>query len=250
MSTILDSRQLHDLHELIDWSRSHSSRIGYFAALYTHVGEALDAALKNGAFEHPQRIDALNDVFFARYLAACDAYRDHEAPSAVWAVALQATRNPRLCVLQHLMLGMNAHINFDLAVAVAAAIAPADLPGFRADFDRMNALLASLVNGIAADMAIAWPLLRTINRLFRSEDDVIIDFSMSVAREAAWQAALRLSRLEGDALARAITELDAEATRLAGIVARPASPADLITFVIRCGERGTVAQIIDDLLQP
>lgn len=249
VGTVFDDRQLQELHEVIEWSRAAGSRVGYFAALYTHVGKALDVALKNGTFDDPQRIGALNDVFFDRYVGALHAYRGGGAPTAVWAASFAATTNTRLCVLQHLMLGMNAHINFDLAIAVAKTVPPQALPGFRRDFDRMNALLASLVDKIAGDMAIVWPLLATINRLFRKPDDVIIDFSMQVAREMAWQHALRLSPLVGAELQRAIDELDAGATGLADALRHPVWPISMIAFVIRCGERGSVPDIIDDLLR-
>jgi hypothetical protein len=243
-------RQLPELHALIDWSRSHGSRMGYFAALYTHVGVALELALTRGEFEHPDTLRRLNDVFFDRYLVASRDYRSGQPTTGAWRAAFIAGEGKGLSVVQHLLLGMNAHINLDLAIAVADVLPADELTSFRADFDRMNGLLGSLVAGVASDLAIVWPLLRWINRQFRDEDDVIIDFSMRLAREHAWDGALRLSKLTGAERARGIEELDVEATRLAGIVARPIWPANLIAAIIRLGERGTAAQIIDDLLRP
>ena len=243
-------RELRELRELISWCRARESRIGYFAALYTHVGEALERALAQDVFEHPDELRRLNDAFFERYRAAVDAYRAGRPASAVWDVAFRAAHSHRPCVLQHLMLGMNAHINFDLAVAVADSIDPADLPAFRPDFDRMNALLAGLVDGVARDLALVWPLLSAVNRMFRSEDDVIIDFSMRRAREHAWAGAVALSVLSGAQRARAVAQLDATATALAHEVVAARPPADVIAFLIRLGERGSVAEIIDDLLRP
>ncbi len=243
-------QQLPELHALIEWSRSHRSRMGYFAALYTHVGNALELALTRGEFQHPETLRRLNDVFFERYLSASRAYRTGLPTTRAWAEAFRAGEDKGLSVVQHLLLGMNAHINLDLAIAVADAIPGGELDAFRADFDHMNGLLQALVAGVARDLAIVWPLLRWINRQFRDEDDVIIDFSMRRAREQAWEGARRLSKLTGAERARMIEELDDEATLLAGIVARPVWPANLIAAVIRLGERGTEAQIIDDLLRP
>ncbi|MEA2297985.1 MAG: hypothetical protein QOF77_921 [Solirubrobacteraceae bacterium] len=241
-------RELPELAELIDWSRAHGSPAGYFASLYTHVGRALEQALARGQFAHPQALTHLNDVFFNRYLTAFRAHRDGRPLTAAWDAAFEATRSRRLCVLQHLMLGMNAHINLDLAVAVAEAIPPDDLSGFRADFDLMNSLLSGLVDAVARDLAIAWPLLDWFNNLFHDENDVIVDFSMRLARQQAWDGALRLATLTGPERDRAVAALDDEATELAAIIARPTWPGNVIALIVRLGERGTVAKITDDLL--
>jgi hypothetical protein len=243
-------QQLPELHALIEWSRSHGSRMGYFAALYTHVGNALELALTRGDFEHPETLRRLNDVFFDRYLSAARAYRTGQPTTKAWRAAFTAGEDKGLSVVQHLLLGMNAHINLDLAIAVAEAVPAEELASFRGDFDRMNGLLYALVASVANDLAIVWPLLRWINRQFRDENDVIIDFSMRLAREQAWEGALRLSKLTGAERARMIEELDDEATLLAGVVARPVWPANLVAAIIRLGERGTEAEIIDDLLRP
>ncbi|MEA2267007.1 MAG: hypothetical protein QOE27_2590, partial [Solirubrobacteraceae bacterium] len=245
----LPDRELPELLELVAWSRANRSRAGYFAALYTHVSRALELALDRGEFEHPEALRRLNDAFFERYLTAFRAHRDGQPTTAAWGIAFESAHRRRLCVLQHLMLGMNAHINLDLAIAVAETIPPAELADFRPDFDHMNGLLSSLVTAISNDLALAWPLLAWINRLFRDEDDVIVDFSMRLARDQAWTGALRLSTLAGADRARAIHELDADAAVLAGVVANPIWPANLIALAVRVGERGSVVEITDDLLR-
>jgi hypothetical protein len=241
-------QQLSELHDLITWCRLRRSRTGYFAALYTHVAVALAGGLERGEFAHPQALRRLNDIFFDRYLHAFRAHRDGAPTTAAWAVAFEAAESRRVCVLQHLLLGMNAHINLDLAIAVADAIPADDLPAFRADFDRMNGLLAALVGAVAKDLAIVWPLLSWVNSNFHDEDDVIINFSMRLAREQAWRGALRLSRQTGAGREQAIAELDAEAAALAELLARPLWPGNVLAAVIRLGERGSVVHILEDLM--
>lgn len=240
--------ELPELHELIEWSRAQGSRAGYFAALYTHVGSALVYALDCGEFDHPQALRRLNELFVERYLAAFRAYRDETPSTSAWAAAFAATEKRRYCILQHILLGINAHIILDLAIVTAQAIPPDELPDFQADFDRVNAIIASLVNRLSDELAMAWPPLRWINRVFRREDDLIIDFSTRVAREYAWQGAVRLSRLSGSDQQQAIHDLDVTATSLAATVAHPPWHIHILAFIIRLGERGSVANIIDDLL--
>jgi hypothetical protein len=192
-----------ELEEMIDWSRIRASRMGYFAALYTHVELAIDTACARDEFTHPDLLARVNERFFRRYFAAFGERRHGLPASGPWQAAFDAGESDRLCVVQHLLLGMNAHINYDLPIAVADALDPDELPVFRGDFDRMNDLLASLVDEVSDDIALCWPLLRWINRLGRGPDDVIIDFSMRCAREHAWCSALKLAPLAGGARGRA-----------------------------------------------
>jgi hypothetical protein len=237
-----------ELEEMIDWSRTRGSRMGYFAALYTHVEVAIEAACARDEFTHPYLLARVNERFFRRYLGAFDERRRGLPASGPWQAAFDACGSNRLCVVQHLLLGMNAHINYDLPIAVVHALDPDELPTFRDDFDRMNDLLASLVDEVCNDIALCWPLLRWINRLGRGPDDVIIDFSMRCAREHAWCSALKLAPLSGTTRRRAIAAMDAEAVQLARDVARPSGLGRFVAAIIRAGEHGSVPDIIDDLL--
>lgn len=237
------------LMTIIDWSRARDSRIGYFAALYTHVETAIAAALARGAFEQPAMLARVNETFLGRYVSAFDAHVDGGAPSEVWAIAFAAADETAPCVIQHLLLGMNAHINFDLAIATTDALTPEELPAFAGDFQRMNALLASLVGQVSADISLFWPLLRWIDRVGRRPEDAIIDVCMRWARRDAWERALRISALSGAARHTEIAEFDTAASRLARVLADPPWRLRLITGAIRRMQRGTVNDQIDDLLR-
>ena len=76
-------------------------------------------------------------------------------------------------MLQHLLLGMNAHINFDLAQAVVAdPTIAADLAALRADYDRINdilrALLDPLQNAVAAHIRFGTAIDTLLGRLDES----------------------------------------------------------------------------------
>ena len=64
-----------------------------------------------------------------------------------WRVAFDAAARRRPIVLQHLLLGMNAHINLDLGVTAATFAGPEGLATVRRDFDAINRVLADLVDG-------------------------------------------------------------------------------------------------------
>ena len=90
-------------------------------------------------------------IFFDRFLAAVDTHRHGGTPSRSWQVAFTAADQWRPTVLSHLLIGMNAHINFDLGVAVAATVPAAELPGFVARSSSVPSRLIALRSGAEGD---------------------------------------------------------------------------------------------------
>jgi hypothetical protein len=137
-----------------------------------------------------------------------------------------------LSVLQHLILGMNAHINLDLGIA-AAEVAPGDaIFDLEADFNRINDVLASLLPVVEAQVRQLSPTLDDLTELadrLDNLDDRAGNFSIEKARDGAWRFALRLASLDS-VVARhlAIGARDA-ATRAVGLGFQMPGPlADLL----------------------
>ena len=250
----MKARTLHDVIRIIDLITEKAiveqDRTGYFAALYRHVAVKFAWAIADGEFADPELMEGLDVVFFNRYLAALEAFQAHESCSGCWEVAFRAAKTVEPIVLQHLVIGMNAHIDFDLGIAVADSVPRARLASFKPDFDKMNALLSSLLNGVLDDLTTVWPLLRLINRLFADEETIFVNFGMDAARAAAWSNANRLSDLADRPEARAIEirAIDWVVTGLGEELWRPPFPVSTVIPLVRAGERGDVASIIRDLL--
>jgi hypothetical protein len=105
------------LEAIIDEALRGRSRIGYFAALYERVTSNVRRALVAGdVFQNNPRMERLDVIFAGRFLDAWDAHVAGREPTASWRVAFSILDNPGPLVVQHLMLGMNAHINLDLGV--------------------------------------------------------------------------------------------------------------------------------------
>jgi hypothetical protein len=78
-----------------------------------------------GAFEDGPWVDAWDVAFAGLYLDAVDAHRrDPAAPPWPWRLAFGA--RPGLPPLAHVLLGINAHVNYDLPQALLAVIDDAD----------------------------------------------------------------------------------------------------------------------------
>jgi len=236
------------LHRIIDWSRRNRSPLGYFAALYTKVGNRLEEAIAGGKFRSPEQMRKLDVVFFNRYLEALYLWRRGRVPTLPWKVTLDTVGDRRAIVLQHLLLAMNAHIDLDLGVATADAIPPEELDDFERDFDTMNGVLASLMDDIQTDLGFIFPLLKPVNFLLREKDDMILNFSMKAAREVAWQNCLRIARLEGTERDAAVGQLATHTGHIGSLVVSPGIVGGAVVRFVRMRETGDVASRITELL--
>jgi uncharacterized protein with NAD-binding domain and iron-sulfur cluster len=237
------------IDEVIDVARKTNSRMGYFAALYRHVAVKFKAAAAGGTFKHPELIDKLDVTFINRYLQAIRQYQQGETPSKSWAVAFTALESSQPTVVQHLLMGMNAHINFDLGIAVADSCTQEELALLHDDFEKMNTILGSLLEDVESDLAQIWPLLKLIHRLVGRTEDAIINFSMRETRALAWRLANRLAGMDKPEREKEIQKVDQEVANIGSVIAKPFFPMNLAMALVRLGERGSVRQVIDTLLK-
>lgn len=235
------------LTEIIDWSRQTGSRMGYFAALYRKVTLKVADGIRHGNFDDGARMERFDVVFANRYLEAVRARMTPGTPTSSWRLAFASSDEFWPIVLQHLLLGMNAHINLDLGVAAAETMREDRLESLRGDFNRINAILASLIDDVQHELGEVWFVLRTLNARLGSVDDALINFSMERARDEAWRSAVRLSRLPRSAWSQAIAGQDATTLRIGEMVRSPGAFLEFVTKIVRVGEVSSVRRVIDIL---
>jgi hypothetical protein len=96
----------------------------YFLGTYLRTTHAVSDELASGAFLDPAWVERW-DVFFADlYLNALKAWNTNETPAEPWRVAFAADTD--LPVLRHVLLGMNAHVNYDLPLSLLGVIDDAE----------------------------------------------------------------------------------------------------------------------------
>ncbi len=232
------------LDDIIAESSHHRSRLGFFAALYRRVTVTVKEGIAAHEFESATRIEQFDVVFANRYLAAYHAYRNKNQPTNAWLIAFEAARNRNLVLLQHLLLGMNAHINLDLGIA-AAEVAPGDaIDTLYEDFMAINHILASLVDEVVHEFSEIWPFLGWCDRQLRGREDSVIDLEMRSVRDKAWQLAQQLARLDPDMRADEIAKIDAQVARSGHRIQNPGFPIGFILMVFqRTDFRSTAATI-------
>jgi hypothetical protein len=196
-----------ELEQLIDRAIAERSRLGFFAAIYRSVTIEIKRMAEAGQFHDVPALVSLDVAFANRYFDAVRAFRDGRAASRSWQVAFSAASDARLLIVQHAVLGINAHINFDLGISAAVTAGSIRrLDDWKADFDRVTGVFARLIDDIENRIGSVSPLFRSLDELAGKTDEQLIGFSIDKARQRAWANA-RLLLAAGPVLAPALTEV-------------------------------------------
>jgi hypothetical protein len=144
---------------------------------------------------------------------------------------------------------MNAHINLDLGIAAAAVAPGASLTALRRDFDEINVILGGLMAGVESQIGTVSPWIDFASTAAGNLDGVLAGFNMRIARRVAWDVATTLAPLEGEPLQSQIDRVDLAASLLGRAILYPPLLTTAALFVVRCGERSTVRDVIDILCE-
>ena len=196
-----------------------------FLGTYLRTTEAVGKAVDHGSFEDPEWVERWDAVFAELYLDAHDAeLAGSAAVPRPWRLAFHAPA--QLPALRHVLLGINAHVNYDLPQAMLAVISPDDfadpvlLARRQRDHERIDAVLAGRVGAeddqLSAGQSTADRLLRPLNRLSSKR-------FLREARQKVWHNVMELNaaRLVGEeAYDRRLAELEVlSAARIADLLA-------------------------------
>jgi hypothetical protein len=180
------------IQTIVDWSKQNQSRLGYFAALYKRITIAIRASIAGGKFQNGPRLERLDVTFASRYFAALNGYfhpGTYPAPSHAWQVAFDAATHPDPIIIQHMLAGVNAHIDLDLGIAAEETSPGLELPTLHADFNTVNAVLASQVSGVVDELDSLSPVLSDIYDVLMKDEIDLIDEGLIVFRDTAWHFA-------------------------------------------------------------
>ncbi|MDX8338873.1 DUF5995 family protein [Draconibacterium sp. IB214405] len=235
------------LDSIIEESLNTGDTLGYFAVLYQKVTLKVKEEIQNNYFDDGPRMEKLDVVFAKRYIDAYFAWKNNKPVTQSWEIAFTEASNNNLLVVQHLLLGMNAHINLDLGIAAAETSGSDNIDKLEDDFKRINDILASMVDEVQRGLSSIWPFLRKLLSWIGQVDNFLVDFSMKIARDGAWRFAQNIDAEERSDWPETIKVRDhkvADKTRLIN------DPGKVIRFVfqlIRWSERGTVVDKIQKL---
>jgi hypothetical protein len=235
------------LDEIIESSKQEQSAIGLFTTLYREVTLKIKEGIDNGSFQDGPRMEKLDVIFANRYLNAYYQYQAKQKPSECWEFSFQKGEIFWPIVVQHLLLGINAHVNLDLGIASAQVSTVENIETLKSDFDQINTILSNLVESVEKCLIKIWPTLTIILKFSGKIDNFFIDFSMKTARDGAWKFANEFVALPENQREATIQERDIKITKIARLISNPGYLVSGVFKFIRLFEKGTVAQQIIDL---
>ncbi len=232
------------LDEIIAQCTVEKKRAGYFAALYRRMTFAVADGMKNGIFEDAARMERLDVNFAARYIDAYDAYYFGKPCTASWKFAFDGCANENLIVLQHLLLGINTHINLDLAAAAAITAPGNSINGLQKDFDKINGLISGLADDVQESLSQVWFPMRLLTKIANGKQMAVLNFSIDKARAASWANALLLSAMIEEVQQAYILEMDAGVKLIGNGVFSPGMWTKFLLKFIHFTEYNDIARTI------
>jgi hypothetical protein len=218
---------------------------GYFPAMYARVTRRVIDDAAAGRFADGARMASFIVEFANRYF---EAHTEPSAAAKCWRGAFDVAGDPSLLVVQHLLIGINAHVNFDLPQAVVRLVdGGIGLAAIRPDFDAVNDVLADTYDEIMGDLD---RVTRWTSKAATHGGGHVFNFSLRAARQQAWRAAVRLAAETETERRDDVAVLDELVAVLAFTVTRPTVPIRWLVPILRRLETREPDRVIKALLGP
>ena len=222
---------IQEIKDIVDFTerKEEYSNLTFFALLYLYVTVQIRESLKNNnvdskyKFEDPERMKRLDVIFAKRYINAFHNWMSGKDVTNSWRKAFEFGKNEEGMIIQHLLLGMNAHINLDLGIATVEATSY-DNDGNEAkcfyknfnsiikDFTIINEVLNDLTEAVEDCLAESSLIFKWIKKYGKGKQDLIANFSIKYARTGAWYFATFYRK---NTILKAIEERDEIVSELA-----------------------------------
>jgi hypothetical protein len=175
---------------------------------YQLMTRNMDQAIGHTEFNDSVWVGRLLRHFADYYFNALETYEGRANPAPVaWQIAFDAAVQGELSVIQHLLLGVNAHINYDLIFATIdlldsewAGLSAEMRAQRRADFEMVNTIIQRTVDEVQ-DTIIERrdPRLDLLDRFMGPLDEWLISRLIEHWRDEVWeQSVIYLNTPESD----------------------------------------------------
>lgn len=182
------------------WEEGGDAR-SVFLSCYAMMSSNMLAAIEAGDFHDCNWVRRLLVHFADYYFIALDAYDagDDDQLPAVWRRTHDAARRAETLALQNLLLGVNAHINYDLVLATADLLEE-EWPGLspdarrqrQEDYNHVNEIIARTVDAVQDDvLERRQPVLQLVDAILGPVDEWLISHQITHWRNDVWAEAVR-----------------------------------------------------------
>jgi hypothetical protein len=201
LDTVIDRMQA----QLDQWAETDARRV--FLNCYLLMTRNMLAALEEGEFHDPVWVNRLLNRFADYYFDALHAYdgRLSHTPR-VWRITFDIANTPTCHPLQHLMLGVNAHISYDLVLALTELL-QAEWPHLSEEARRLryqdhchvNAVIGRTIDTVQDEViAKLTPGFALLDNLLGPLDEWVTTRTITAWRETVWHYATTLLACQSD----------------------------------------------------
>ena len=168
---------------LLEGFEKVSDHRAIFLNCYLLMTQNMLKAVETREFQDPDWVFTFILHFADYYFEALTIYEEHDpAVPAVWRIAHQAADSPKTQVMQNLLLGINAHINYDLVLALVDLLEPGwnHLPAAacdqrRSDFYKVNEIIRNTIDAVQDEVVERYsPRMDLVDKMFGPFDEWVI----------------------------------------------------------------------------
>lgn len=216
------------MQSLIQQWEERSDHRAEFLRCYLMMTHNVLTAIQHEEFSDSAWVNRLLERFANYYFVALEDYEQSPASApAVWQLAHGAAHDPDCSVFQILLLGINAHINYDLVLALVDLLRPewANLTEEQratryADHCHVNNVIGRTVDAVQNQLIDpVMPILNLFDHLLGPIDEIMVSHLIAHWRETVWHNANRLLATDqGSEQAQMIEQFEKETLKTGGII--------------------------------
>jgi hypothetical protein len=189
------------MHHLVNQWEQCSDNRWVFLSCYTMMTENMLTAIDAGGFIDGGWVERLLHHFAGYYFRSLEDFeRGDEDIPAVWGLAHHAASRLNTGVMQNLLLGINAHINYDLVLTLVDLLEPdwerlsqGQIQQRYDDYCTVNDIIAETIDAVQDTVVErVKPDMDLIDRLFGPVDEWLASQLINAWRERVWRQALNM----------------------------------------------------------
>lgn len=223
-----DNKVIAKMQGRVDaWEQAADAR-AIFLRCYLMMTQNMLAAIERREFNDLAWVERLLNRFADYYFVALDAYDvDPDTAPAIWHFVFRETAEPVCISLQKLLLGVNAHINYDLVLTLVdllehewGVLSDDQRKQRYEDHCAVNEVIGRTIDAVQDQvLEPSQPALDFIDKLFGPLDEIMISRLISKWRESVWQSAIKLLNApDQDMRSQIICDIEDSAMRKANIL--------------------------------
>jgi hypothetical protein len=209
-------------------------RRAVFATTYLTMTREIGERVVHHDFHDAEWVGRYAIAFANLYRVALLAYErgEREAVARPWQISFDTSSASENLLLQDMLLGVNAHINHDLAIALVEVGIDTRREERRADHFAVNEAIRHATEAVQKRFAGLYaPVYRLLDHLLGDFDADVANFSIEKARLNAWISAVSLagarSEEERGLVLRSISD---QATVMANLILLPTRRSRLLAL--------------------